>query len=268
MRIVYLDLYFLLNLLCDYLLCLSTARLCSLQLKRGQYWLSALLGSAAAVAGLFPSLAFLSGPGGVLCVWLLMGWIAFGTESAPLRCILALGLTAAAFGGLLYAAQFMGFGTGLLSLRRLLFSFCLCYGLVKLLAAARRPWDHAARAQIRLRQDGKEICFPAMIDSGNALREPSTGCRVMIVSLHALQPILGADTVLLQELDPVELVSVSRVRQVLGQSLRLISYKTLSGSGLMPVFRPQELWIDDQPDQETLIAISREAEGNGFKAIL
>ena len=45
MEIIYADSLFLSNLLADYLLCLCAARLCALPLRRGRYFMAALLGA-------------------------------------------------------------------------------------------------------------------------------------------------------------------------------------------------------------------------------
>ena len=50
--------------------------------------------------------------------------------------------------------------------------------------------------------------------------------------------------------------------------LRLIPFRSLGGSGLVPVFRPEQIWIDGQEAGDLLVAVSREARGNGFEAIL
>ena len=50
MTVVYLDSVFTLNTLMDYLLCLATARLAGIPLRRGRYLLAALAGGAYAAA--------------------------------------------------------------------------------------------------------------------------------------------------------------------------------------------------------------------------
>ena len=90
MRIIYLDALFFGNLLADYLLCLTAARLCSLRLKRGRYLLAALFGAAYAAASVLPGLRFLSSPPAILAAGLGMGAIAFGGKPAPALGILTL----------------------------------------------------------------------------------------------------------------------------------------------------------------------------------
>ena len=61
MTVVYIDSVFVLNTLMDYLLCLVTARLAGIPLRRRRYLLAALAGGGYAVA------VFLPGCGGRLC---------------------------------------------------------------------------------------------------------------------------------------------------------------------------------------------------------
>ena len=62
MEIIYADSLFLSNLLADYLLCLCAARLCALPLRRGRYFMAALLGAAYSVLVFVPGFGFLASP--------------------------------------------------------------------------------------------------------------------------------------------------------------------------------------------------------------
>ena len=50
--------------------------------------------------------------------------------------------------------------------------------------------------------------------------------------------------------------------------LRLVPFRSLGGGGLLPVFRPEALWVDGKRREDLLVALSREARGEGFDAIL
>lgn len=268
MEILYIDALFFLNLLTDYLLCLVSARLCGLVLKRRRYALAALFGAGYAIACVFPALGFLSAPPVLLGAGLLMGWIAFGGEARPLRGMLTLLAVSAAFGGALYALTLMRGGPPRLSLRVLLTAFFVCYGLLKLLSRFRSRWDGSGKARVRLVFSGREAEFSALIDSGNNARDPATGAGLLVVSPQALRPIFREYTALLEELPPVELVeALSRLPEPAGR-LRLVPYRSLGGGGMLPVFRPDALFIDGKETGDLLIAISREARGDGFEAIL
>ena len=268
MKTLYLDLFFFLNLLADYLICLSAGRLCSLQLRRGRYCLSALFGAVYAVLSVLPGFAFLSAPFWRLCSALVMGMLAFFGEARPLRCILTMLAVAALFGGALYALLPAAGGHRLFSLRKLLAVFFFCYGLLKFFSHTRQRWDGQRKAQVKLVFHGREAAFSALVDSGNSLRCPDTGESALIVSPPALRPIFREHTLILEELSPIDLVeALSQLPEYAGR-LRLIPFRSLGGSGLVPVFRPEQIWIDGKEAGDLLVAVSREARGNGFEAIL
>ena len=175
---------------------------------------------------------------------------------------------AALFGGALYALMPRPGALRCFSLRKLLAVFFCCYGLLKLFSRTRERWDGQRKAQVRLLFQGREAVFSALVDSGNSLRCPDTGERAVIVSPPALRPIFLEHSVLLEELAPIDLVeALSQLPAYMGK-LRLIPFRSLGGSGLVPVFRPEQIWIDGREAGDLLVAVSPEARGNGFEAIL
>ena len=268
MKILYADLYFFWNLLADYLLCLSAGRLRALRLRRGRYLLAALFGALYALALLFPIPRVLSAPAARLGAGLLMGLIAFGGEERPLPCVLTLLAVSAAFGGALYALSELGGGMARLSFRLLLASFLVIYALLKLLSRFRSRLRGSPRAEVRLCFLGREVRFSALVDSGNAARDPATGQALLIASPAALGPLFGPLAPLLEELSPVELLEALSHDVLYAGKLRLVPFRSLSGGGLLPVFRPEGLWVDGKRREDLLVALSREARGEGFDAII
>ena len=267
METIYVDALFFLNLLTDYLLCLLSARLCGLYLKRKRYLLAALLGALYALLTVLPGFAFLASPLGKLAAGLGMGVIAFSEEEKPLRCILCLFAVCACFGGLLYALQ-LGGGGARISLRLLITAFLFCYGVLRLLSRFRSRHSDAQTAEVRLLLNGRESCFHALRDSGNSLRDPDSGAGVLVVSPRVLRPLFAQYAVLFEQLPAVDLLEAAAQVPELRGKLRLIPYRALGGAGLLPVFRPDGLWIDGKENRELLAAVSVAASGDGFEAIL
>ena len=50
--------------------------------------------------------------------------------------------------------------------------------------------------------------------------------------------------------------------------LRLLSYSSVGGGGLLPLFRPDCVRVDGKPRKGLLAAVSADAEGDGFEGIL
>ncbi len=274
MQVIYVDSLFFLNLCIDYLLCLVSARVCGLCLKRLRYFFAALIGACYSVAVFLPGLDFLSSPACKLAAALLMGLAAYGGESKFLRCCAVFLSVSAAFGGAVWAISMAGgesFSYGVylpVSMRALVLSFALCYGGISLLFRRRAKLMDQRRVQVSLVFQGRESRFIALLDTGNGLSDPVSGKAVMVAGLHALRPVLGSAAELFASADPVTaLEQVSRLPEFAGR-FRLIPYAAVGVCGMLPVFRPEQLVIDGKEERELLVAVSPSAEGDGFEAIL
>ena len=272
MKIIYIDALFFIDLAADYVLCLAAARVCGLRLKRRRYLLASLLGAAYSAAVFLPGLGFLSRPVFKLAAGLLMGLTAFGAERRPFRCAGVLLAMSAAFGGVLWALSLCS-GGGLengisLSVRDLLLSFAICYAALSLLLRFKGKAAAKSKAEVRAVFLGRETRFTALVDTGNSLTDPATGAPVMLACAHALKPLFMENAALLSALSPVELLEFCAALPELRGRFRLVPYSAVGTSGLLPAFRPEELFIDEREDKELLIALSESAAGDGFEGIL
>ena len=90
---------------------------------------------------------------------------------------------------------------------------CALYG-------ARSPADACWQVRLGLRVGDKTARFPALIDTGNRLREPVSG-----------QPVVIAEVALLRGLLPEG-------------GYRVLRFGALGGNGDMACFKPTDLWIE------------------------
>lgn len=264
METIYIDSLFLLSLLTDYLLCLISAALCGLYLKRLRYLAAALLGAVYSVAVFLPGLGFLAAPAVKLAAALLMGLLAFGAEERPLRCTGVFLAVSATFGGAMWA---LGLSLGGLDAALLPVCFVLCYLALSLLARVRAAMVGKSRVEVELSFLGRSCRFFALSDSGNCLRDPMTGARVMVVSPTALREVFGELSPLLDIDDPVALLEAADATELRGR-LRLVPYSALGARGMLPLFRPEALRLDGQERRELLAAVSKSAGGEGFQGIV
>lgn len=95
-------------------------------------------------------------------------------------------------------------------------------GLLLLMGRGPRP----SCGQVRLRRMGREVTLTAMVDSGNLLRDPITGLPVIVCARRAVAPLLPPGAA-----------------EGLAPGMRLISVRTVAGTSLMAVFRPQEALV-------------------------
>ena len=230
MEVIYLDSLFALNLLADYLLLLCAGRLCSLVLRRRRYLLAALLGAVYAAALYLPGLGFLRLPGWKLLVGGGMGWIAYGRERTPLRCIAVFFAVSAAYGGALWALG------GRFSLPGLLGCFLGFFLLFSLLFSRRRRkeekrWSGCACAS------GPTGGLHRPAGQRQQPRDPVSGDAGAGGLSPRPAPGLRGVGQLLDPAGPGGPAGAPPGRTLLEGRLRLIPYSALGGEGCPPSAR-------------------------------
>lgn len=208
--VVYADLFFLTNWAMDYLLLWATARFAGVPARSFRLAASSFLGAAYATAFLFPATRPLYSVAAKVVFSLLMVTVAF-----PVRSVVHLGrlwgcfvvLSLAAGGGALALAylRLPGAGGPFPGIP----SWLLGMAVAASLAMAGRAWayrrQHASLAVLpaEVTLGGRTVVFPALVDTGNRLRDPFTGAPVMVVEYGtarrlippSLQPLLLGRTV-------------------------------------------------------------------------
>ena len=265
METIYIDSLFLLNLVIDYLLLRCTASVCSLSLKRRRYLAGALIGAVFSVAVYLPGCAFLTSPAVKLSVAGAMALAAYGCEKSLVRCLLTFLIVSAAFGGFIWCITLMG-GYPAFDMRTLILSFSLCYALLWLAFRFRTAHSDRQLVSVELRYMDKTAVFTAMTDTGNDLRDPISGEKVMVVCPHALGAIFDRFGELPFN-DPVKLTERWNDIAELRGKLRLIPYRSVGESGMLPAFRADSITIDGE-DCPMLTAISERTWGDGFEGII
>ena len=104
------------------------------------------------------------------------------------------------------------------------------------------PTANVEVRQIELRRGEHVVLLPAMLDSGNLLRDPLTGSPVIVVGARAIRPLAP-------ELSPSHLPV----------GFRLLNVRTAAGSSLLPVFRPDvcRIYLNGQSvDTHALVAVA------------
>ncbi|HWP50296.1 MAG TPA: sigma-E processing peptidase SpoIIGA [Clostridia bacterium] len=107
-------------------------------------------------------------------------------------------------------------------------AYFIAGGLVGLLA---RGSPKGALCEITVLHAGAVSVFPALIDTGSALVEPFSHCPVIVCEERALGSAM-----------PQVLKNFS-LTETPAQGLRLVPYKTLNSSGLLPAFMPDTLLV-------------------------
>lgn len=240
--VVYGDLFLLTNWVMDYLLLWATARFAGARAQTWRLAVSSFLGAAYATAFLFPGLRPLYSVAAKTVFSLLMVAVAF-----PVRTPGHLGRLWACFAVLSLAA-----GGGALALAYLRLpglggpfagipSWAVGLAVAGTLALAGRAWAYRRQhadlivlpAEVCL--GGRRVVFPALVDTGNRLRDPFSGAPVLVVEYgtarrlvpRELRPLLlgqvaggdpgtrGADAALAERFCVVPYAAIGRQRGVL-----------------------------------------------------
>ena len=280
MRVVYLDLFLVLNFTVNYLLLACAARLDGGAVCRWRTVLAAAAGAAYGALALLPGLALLEHPvckGGAAAGMLLA---AFG-PSARLarRGALFLVLSCAFGGGLLLVSMARGTGSlagGLLGpslgMRGILIAAALGYGLLSLVLG--RQFSHTRAGgelqELTLARRGRTVKLLALRDTGNTLRDPVTGRPVVVGEGEKLRPLLP-------ELPCLDRHSLAHPVDLLGRlegedlRLQLLPYRAVGVEcGLLLALRVDRACWGRREYRDCLTALSPTpvSDGGGYCALI
>lgn len=128
----------------------------------------------------------------------------------------------------------------------------LCYLLTTLLPSAAREVR-----QVELRVGENAVLLPAMLDSGNLLRDPITGLPVLVAP-HRAALTLFPDVPDLTELRALPL------------GFRLLSVRTAAGASLLPMFKPDRcrLYVNGNACEARLLVAVAGRDYQGIQALV
>lgn len=263
MKTVYVDEMFLLNLVVNYFIVLATAKLCALPLKRIRFAISAAVGALYSVTLLFETFGFLASPVIKLALGFLMTIIAFGVEIKLLKPFFAFLAVSAAFGGAVYAASILAgrsIGDGLYintSMRVLVLSFALCYFVLTIVFKRFGKSYKRELRSVKLLMCGNTTEFKALRDTGNELYDPLSGLPVMVLDVVQAGKLLPEHLIESLKAGVPEFIEAASKEPLYFAKFRLVPYSAVGVKiALLPVFRPDGLWVDGKEDKATLVGLS------------
>lgn len=244
---VYLDLVMGLNFLVDLLLLTGANRLAGYPAGMGRAVSGAALGGIYGGVCLLPGFRFLGN-----LLWrgvslALMSLLAFGIGPGTLRRGILFSLLSMALGGFVLA---LGSG-GTLSLVAAAALVCAMCVLSSGAGAGAQRF-----ASVQLSYGGKSVELKALHDTGNTLRDPVTGERVLIADPAVAGKLVGLDRKAL--LDPVQTLASG-----IPPGLRLIPYRSVGNPrGMLLGVRIRDARINGRAEA-LLVAFTPEELGQG-----
>lgn len=269
MKIVWVDECFAINFCADYLICLLSARLCGVPLRRRRYVLGALFGALWAVAAAVTDAAPFFSLGGKLPAALVICLCAFYGRKELTRLCAAFFALSAALGGAVWALGGAAGGEPLSPSPALLgMSFLFFWAAFSVFLRNCGQKREREIADVELRFRGRSVRLRALRDTGNALCDPISGAGVLVVSSGAAAELFRPYEALLELREASELIACAGEVDALRGVLRLIPYSAVGSKGFLAAFRPDALIVDGKETRDLLVALSPSASGDGFDAIL
>lgn len=262
MRVLYIDVYFLINFSVDLLALYFALRLMHVASSGTRAVLAAAIGALFATGVLFlpPSLAWLTVPLALLCL-LLMVLVAARCASAKRR--LRLGLLFVLFEMLLAGCVYYGYqlldryllpliaeGEGASENRSLLLFallVLLSLGVLRLFKLLIGEARGERVCRLTVAWEGRSVETEALVDSGNLLKDPFDGRAVILMKQGCLDA-LGISTEVLSSLSTGQ---GGRMRE----RVRLVPCHIGGEHRLLYGFRPSEIWIGEKHRREQISAV-------------
>ena len=250
---VYLDVLMLLNFGVDLLLLWGSNKLSGYPPGGIRPILAAVVGALYAGACVMPGCGFLgSSVWRFVCLG-VMSVIAYGLNASALRRGALFVFLSMALGGIVVVVG-RGDIWSLLASAVILGVMCL-FGF-------QRKAGKTEYATVFIRHKEKKIQMMALIDTGNTLKDPVTGCGVLVADTRAAYALLQLDQTDLQH--PIETVSRGK-----HPGLRLIPYCAVGQpSGMLLALRVEELRINGrESNQIVAFAPNPIGQGSGYEAL-
>ncbi len=249
---VYLDLVMLVNFLVDLLLILAANRLCGYPVRLKRAVLGAGIGAVYAAVCILPGFRFLGNTLWRLVALGLMSAAAFGWNPATLRRSAIFVFLSMALGGIA-----LGLGNGGVG------ALIAAAGAVCVICAVGFRGNALAKeyVSVKLTYGGITRELTALVDTGNALKDPVTGLSVLVVGADVAKQLLGLSRE--QLLSPIETMTESKI-----PGLRLIPYRSVgNANGMMLAIKMERVCIGKQ-EVGNLVAFAPQILGAGEYAAL
>ncbi len=268
--IIYLDVLIAVNLFINYFLLLATGKFLSLKLKKSRIIFGEILGGFFSLYILLPPLnIFFS----LLIKFLMSASIVLASfKSTNLKsffktliCFYTINF---AFSGIMFALWCMFKPNGMqmnnstvyfnISPVVLAVSTTIAYVIIEIInRTLGRKLMMKSKCEVHINNNGNSVTVNAMVDTENSLKEPFSGLPVIVASESSVKNICPEEIVLYcsKNLEKKE----NQQLDLIGSKFRLIPFKTVSGEGILPAFKPESIFTNDKIPKQAYIAICKDS---------
>lgn len=277
--VIYLDLVFILNGLCDASALYLTARLSGLVVTRQRLILTSSLGGAYSILGCLPLFSFLCSFPGKLLAAVFLVRCAFGKQETFFRIFVLFFILSCSFGGVLLVASQVYLGEGATGdLGQLNWKVFFLVGSISyflLSVVFRGSAKHLIAGEIchgSITLGAKRVPLDILLDTGHTLYDPYSGSPVLTVWYKVLEQLWTEDEC--QILSLLDKQGSIYCAEMLGSispgKFRLIPYRAVGVNGAMLLsFCADEIHINGEYFKSLTVVLSPTpvSDGGGYSAL-
>lgn len=278
--VVYIDILFILNLFVNYFILLAVEKLCRSDTRFYRRLLSAALGGLYSMS-IFIDMHFIVSLLARIAFAATMVLTAFGYRNIKrfLRLIAALFCVSFIYAGIMMAVwllirpsnMYVNNGVVYFNISPLILivSTLICYLLLMIIRKfMKRPLASSKFYRISVKGENTAVVLKALLDTGHALTDVFSDLPVIVAEYEAVKSIIPEDA---REYFKMQ-NGIETVPDALKSRIRLIPYKSVGGSGLLPGFIvcDTEIIYRDYTSivKKAIIAVNAASVGDGYNALI
>ncbi len=264
-QVIYVDILIAVNLFINYFLLAATSKFLCLKWKTWRLILGETLGAIYSLYILLPEFNLLLSIIIKFFMSFTIIWATFGSKNIKtfVKTLLCFYSVNFAFSGIMFAAwcvfrpNGMAINNGVvyfnISPLMLIFSTLVSYMLIEFINRIIGKKENKTRwCDVNVKLGNKSVVFRAKVDTGNSLREPFSDLPVIVARKSIVSEILPDNMfVNINDKSKANLDVIENIKY----KIRMIPFKTVSGDGLFPAFKPHSVSVAGGPDKNAYIAV-------------
>ena len=258
-QVIYVDVLIIVNLFVNYFLLLTTSKFLNLKLKLSRLILGEILGAIYSLYIFIPEPnIFIS-----ILIKLFMSIIMvavsfeFRTIQQFLKIIVCFYAVNFAFSGIMFALWCAFKPNGMIinndivyfniSPITLIVSTVISYIIIEIInRVIEKKQLKSSKYEIGIKFKDKYIVLNAKIDTGNLLKEPFSNLPVIVVKKSEIN-------LLIPEFNIFE--NIENQNEIKKLKIRIIPFKTVSGTGILPAFKPEYVVLKGNLKKQAYVAV-------------
>lgn len=274
MQVIYLDVLLAENVLLNFLLLYTVNRFCRLNRKIYYILLSSVVGAFYVFIVFFPSLSIFYSSIMKICMSILMIIIAFWPRNlkAFIKQLLLFYGVSFFIGGAILSIFYLSNGdfssvNGVMVLNKMSSKYLLLGVIVSIFIVKivfdivdRHYYLKSKTVELNIINQDKQIRVTALLDTGNCLKDPLSGCPIVIADLNYISGILPNEIIEILK-DEKEITQIEDYE--INKRLRVIPYTTIGvENGILIGFRVDYIYVFTKDKigiiKNPIIALSKE----------